>query len=107
MNPIFRRIRPGVLLVCALLISAGSVVFAGEIPRPNIIFLIADDMYLDMLNWTPEGRGRNLTPTLDPKEQRNLAPDPAHAARLEKTKRELRGQLDHVPGRFAELKPMN
>lgn len=41
----------------------------------------------------------------DPKEQRNLAKDPAHAAKLEELKRELRRHLGHLPGGFAELKP--
>lgn len=33
--------------------------------KPNIIFIIADDMYPDMLNFLPQGQGKNLTPTLD------------------------------------------
>ena len=33
--------------------------------RPNIIFFITDDMYPDMFNFLPEGRGKNLTPNLD------------------------------------------
>ena len=33
--------------------------------KPNVVFIIADDMFIDMLNCTPEGRGRNLTPNLD------------------------------------------
>ena len=33
--------------------------------RPNIIFFIADDMYTDMFNCLPDGRGQNLTPNLD------------------------------------------
>jgi len=32
---------------------------------PNIIFFIADDMYPEMFNCLPEGRGKNLTPNLD------------------------------------------
>ncbi|NOZ56551.1 MAG: sulfatase-like hydrolase/transferase [Calditrichaeota bacterium] len=42
-------------------------VFSGEGSggRPNIIFFIADDMYPDMFNFLPEGRGKNLTPNLD------------------------------------------
>ncbi|GAB1855460.1 hypothetical protein MHTCC0001_02940 [Flavobacteriaceae bacterium MHTCC 0001] len=33
--------------------------------RPNIIFFIADDMYPEMFNCLPEGKGKNLTPNLD------------------------------------------
>ncbi|NND09158.1 MAG: sulfatase-like hydrolase/transferase [Saprospiraceae bacterium] len=36
-----------------------------ESPKPNIIFFIADDMYRDMFNCLPEGKGKNLTPNLD------------------------------------------
>lgn len=34
-------------------------------PPPNIIFFIADDMYPEMFNCLPEGKGKNLTPHLD------------------------------------------
>ena len=33
--------------------------------KPNIIFIIADDMYPEMFNCLPEGTGKNLTPNLD------------------------------------------
>ena len=33
--------------------------------KPNIIFFIADDMYPEMFNCLPEGKGKNLTPNLD------------------------------------------
>ena len=33
--------------------------------QANIIFFIADDMYPDMFNCLPEGKGKNLTPNLD------------------------------------------
>ncbi len=33
--------------------------------QPNIIFFIADDMYPEMFNCLPEGKGKNLTPNLD------------------------------------------
>jgi len=33
--------------------------------QPNIIFFIADDMYPDMFNCLPEGKGKNLTPNID------------------------------------------
>ena len=40
----------------------------------------------------------------DPREQRNLAGDPAHAEKLEDMKRELRTYLAQLPGGFGELK---
>lgn len=33
--------------------------------KPNIIFVIADDMYPEMMNFLPQGEGKNLSPTLD------------------------------------------
>lgn len=40
--------------------------FAARNPeKPNFIFFIADDMYTDMLNFLPDGEGKNLTPNLD------------------------------------------
>ena len=33
--------------------------------RPNIIFIIADDMYPDMFNCLPQGEGKNLSPAID------------------------------------------
>jgi len=33
--------------------------------QPNIIFFIADDMYPEMFNCLPRGKGKNLTPNLD------------------------------------------
>ena len=33
--------------------------------RPNIVFFILDDMHRHMFNCLPEGRGKNLTPTID------------------------------------------
>jgi arylsulfatase A-like enzyme len=32
---------------------------------PNVIFFIADDMYPEMFNCLPQGKGKNLTPNLD------------------------------------------
>jgi arylsulfatase A-like enzyme len=51
------------LLVSGILVCTSSL--GGEPPRPNVIFIIADDMYRDMFNCTAEGKGLNLTPTLD------------------------------------------
>ncbi len=33
--------------------------------RPNMIFIIADDMRPEMFNFLPQGKGKNLTPTID------------------------------------------
>ena len=33
--------------------------------KPNIIFFIADDMYPEMFNCLPQGKGKNLSPNLD------------------------------------------
>ncbi len=33
--------------------------------KPNVIFIIADDMYPDMFNALPEGKGKNLTTNID------------------------------------------
>lgn len=54
---------PSPLLALVFLCLATGL-FA-ESKRPNIIFFIADDMYPEMFNCLPEGRGKNLTPNLD------------------------------------------
>jgi arylsulfatase A-like enzyme len=41
----------------------------------------------------------------DPKEQRNLARDPAHTPKVQEMKQELQRHLANLPGAFAELKP--
>jgi arylsulfatase A-like enzyme len=51
-------------LAVLIVVSATNCLSASGRP-PNIVFIIADDMYVDMLNCTPEGKGRNLTPHLD------------------------------------------
>ena len=38
---------------------------AKTVNKPNIVFFIADDMYPDMFNCLPEGKGKNLTPNID------------------------------------------
>ena len=38
---------------------------AAEAKRPNVLFLITDDQFKDMMNWLPEGKGKNLTPNTD------------------------------------------
>lgn len=42
-----------------------SVVPSFSQEKPNIIFFIADDMYPEMFNCLPEGKGKNLSPNLD------------------------------------------
>lgn len=54
-----------VLLRALCVLVPMATMTAAPNPRPNILFIIADDMYIDMCNFTPEGRGRNLTPHLD------------------------------------------
>ncbi|MHC4627261.1 MAG: sulfatase family protein [Planctomycetota bacterium] len=55
-------------------IATGGIAFstaprrpvAAQSPRkPNIVFIIADDMKKHMFNCLPEGRGRNLSPNID------------------------------------------
>lgn len=59
--------RSSILLVCFLFVLSESteVVQGANTKRPNIIFIIADDMHRHMFNCLPEGKGRNLTPNLD------------------------------------------
>ena len=33
--------------------------------KPNFIFFITDDQLKDMMNFLPEGKGKNLTPVTD------------------------------------------
>ena len=50
------------IILSLLLIGCNSV----EEPKaPNIVFFIADDMYPDMFNCLPQGKGKNLTPNLE------------------------------------------
>ncbi len=50
-----------VFIFCLFITS----VFSQNSQKPNIIFFIADDMYPEMFNCLPEGKGKNLTPNLD------------------------------------------
>jgi arylsulfatase A-like enzyme len=49
----------------ALLLGAALGAGGAEARKPNVVFIIADDLFIDMLNFTPEGKGKNLTPNLD------------------------------------------
>ena len=53
----------GIAIFCLMLICGCDD--TEKQPPPNIIFFIADDMYPEMFNCLPEGRGKNLTPNLD------------------------------------------
>ncbi|VGO18645.1 sulfatase family protein [Pontiella sulfatireligans] len=49
------------MLCIATVLPVGAV----AADKPNVIFFIADDMYTEMFNCLPDGRGENLTPNLD------------------------------------------
>ena len=56
------------MLILVLFTTLFSCKSEQQIPSPeppNIIFFIADDMYPEMFNTRPEGKGKNLTPNLD------------------------------------------
>jgi arylsulfatase A-like enzyme len=57
------------LLLCALTLQAAVVQSTHAQPatakRPNVLFLITDDQFKDMMNFLPEGQGKNLTPNTD------------------------------------------
>ena len=42
-----------------------NLVNADTEDRPNFIFFITDDQFKDMMNFLPEGKGKNLTPSTD------------------------------------------
>jgi arylsulfatase A-like enzyme len=73
MNIIHRRItetyRPIMLTFLLALATAGlllpATTSAQTTNRPNIIFIIGDDMERDMFNCLPEHAGKNLSPNLD------------------------------------------
>jgi arylsulfatase A-like enzyme len=61
---------PFLILLCALLSNYSSANKPSINPeaanrKPNIVFFIADDMYPEMFNFLPEGKGKNLTPNID------------------------------------------
>ena len=47
------------------LLTIGVWCSVAETKRPNVIFLITDDQLPDTFNFLPEGKDKNLTPTLD------------------------------------------
>ena len=52
------------ILIVAFLIG-GSIAARADDDRPNILFLITDDQFKSMMNFYPEGAGKNLTPNTD------------------------------------------
>ena len=51
-------------IICLSPVTRGDAC-AADPRRPNILFVIADDMQRYMFNCLPEGNGKNLTPNLD------------------------------------------
>ena len=63
-----RSFRFGILAGLAVLLGAGALLPARAAAaggKPNVLFIIADDMQRSMFNCLPEGKGKNLTPNLD------------------------------------------
>jgi arylsulfatase A-like enzyme len=58
---VMHRFRPLLILFTLLLFSSSQAAPM----RPNVLFLITDDQYKTMMNFYPEGKGRNLTPHTD------------------------------------------
>ncbi len=52
------------ILCMAVLLGMSPVAEVAE-ARPNIIFFITDDQFKEMMNWMPEGKGKNFTPATD------------------------------------------
>lgn len=72
-NPLNMQIKITIHLILLLLVISeiscitdkSSEQTISALKKPNIIFFIADDMYPEMFNCLPEGKGKNLTPNLD------------------------------------------
>jgi arylsulfatase A len=54
-----------IFLFAVFVINLFSTSAQNKIQKPNIIFFIADDMYPEMFNCLPQGKGKNLSPNLD------------------------------------------
>ena len=65
--PTTRRafLKTTVTATAAATLTSPHTLFAKPKPKPNILFIIADDMQRYMFNCLPEGKGKNLTPNLD------------------------------------------
>ena len=55
---------PRMLRLLFLIVFSSFVAVVAE-ERPNILFIITDDMYPWQMNFMPEGEGKNYTPNLD------------------------------------------
>ena len=53
------------IATASVLLPYSGLAVAKASNKPNIIFFIADDMYPEMFNCLPEGKGKNLTPNID------------------------------------------
>lgn len=53
------------LFLFFMMVTSFTVSWGKENKKPNIIFFIADDMYPEMMNFLPQGEGKNLSPNLD------------------------------------------
>jgi arylsulfatase A-like enzyme len=54
------------LITCNYLLAVDCLRLSEEeTKKPNIIFFITDDQLKDMMNFLPEGKGKNLTPATD------------------------------------------
>jgi arylsulfatase A len=54
-----------IFLFAVFVINLFSTSAQNKIQKPNIIFFIADDMYPEMFNCLPQGKGKNFSPNLD------------------------------------------
>ncbi len=52
-------------MFCAIALMGMSPAPQAAEQRPNIIFFITDDQFKEMMNWMPEGKGKNFTPATD------------------------------------------
>jgi arylsulfatase A-like enzyme len=55
----------GVSVLAMAATTSGLAAFAKTKRPPNVIFIITDDQQRAQFNYLPEGKGRNLTPTID------------------------------------------
>jgi arylsulfatase A len=53
------------LPILVAILASAPFASAGAAHKPNILFLITDDQFKHMMNWLPEGEGKNLTPHTD------------------------------------------
>jgi Arylsulfatase A and related enzymes len=51
--------------LCLSFLATAGFAARSDDPRPNFIFFITDDQLKEMMNFLPEGKGKNLTPATD------------------------------------------